>query len=114
MAGLLDFIKNTFCAPKQKTASLAKERLQIIISREHGDSKKDFLPDLEKELIEVIRKYVKISDDDIKVSLNKQGDLEVLDVNIIIDDKEPLDIESMNKDLAEKGAKIIDKVELAT
>jgi cell division topological specificity factor len=89
MAGLLDFIKNSFGAPKQTTASLAKERLQIIIARENADSKKDFLPELEKELVAVIRKYVKISDEDIKVSLNKQGDLEILDVNIVIDDKEP-------------------------
>lgn len=89
MAGLLDFIKNSFGTPKQTTASVAKERLQIIIARENADSKKDFLPELEKELVAVIRKYVKISDEDIKVSLNKQGDLEILDVNIVIDDKEP-------------------------
>ncbi len=92
MAGLLDFIKNSFGGPKQSSASLAKERLQIIIARENADSKKDFLPDLEKELVAVIRKYVKISDEDIKVSLNKQGDLEILDVNIIIDDKEPKEV----------------------
>ncbi len=93
MAGLLDFIKNSFSGPKQTSASLAKERLQIIIARENvSDSKKDFLPELEKELVAVIRKYVKINDDDIKVSLNKQGDLEILDVNIVIDDKETKEV----------------------
>ncbi len=93
MAGLLDFIKHSFGVQKPKTASLAKERLQIIIARENAnDSKKDFLPELEKELVAVIRKYVKINDDDIKVSLNKQGDLEILDVNIVIDDKETKEV----------------------
>lgn len=86
MAGLFDIIKSSFGVQKQTSASLAKERLQIIIAREHfsGD-KKNFLPELEKELIEVIKKYVQINDDDIKVSLNQQGGLEVLDVNIVID-----------------------------
>ncbi len=86
MAGLFDIIKSSFGVQKQNSASLAKERLQIIIAREHSsDDKKNFLPQLEKELVEVIRKYVHINDNDIKVSLNKQGSLEVLDVNIVID-----------------------------
>ncbi len=86
MAGLLDFIKSSFIGDKTNSANLAKERLQIIIAREHFDSsKKNFLPQLEKELVEVIRKYVQINDNDIKVSLNKQGGLEILDVNIVID-----------------------------
>ncbi len=86
MASLFDMIKSSFGVQKQNSASLAKERLQIIIAREHSsDNKKNFLPQLEKELVEVIRKYVQINDNDIKVSLNKQGSLEVLDVNIVID-----------------------------
>lgn len=87
MAGLLDFIKSSFGTPKQTSANLAKERLQIIIARENADDSSNFLPALEKELVEVIRKYVKINDKDIKVSLNKQGDLEILDVNIVIDNE---------------------------
>lgn len=86
MANLIDIFKSSFLKQKQSTASVAKERLQIIIAREGGNGpQKDFLPQLEKELIEVIRKYVQINDQDIKVSLNKQGGLEVLDVNIVID-----------------------------
>ncbi len=71
---------------KQKTASLAKERLQLIIAHERsGDgSKQDFLPDLQKELIAVISKYVSVNPDDIKVSLEKQGNYEVLEVNIVL------------------------------
>lgn len=86
MASLIDMIKSSFLGQKQNTASVAKERLQIIIARENASGpQKDFLPQLEKELIEVIRKYVQINENDIKVSLNKQGTLEVLDVNIVIE-----------------------------
>ena len=71
---------------KPKTASVAKERLQLIIAHErNGPSREqDFLPAMQKELIAVISKYVSINPDDIKVSLEKQGNYEVLEVNIVL------------------------------
>lgn len=71
---------------KQKTASIAKERLQLIIAHERNDqtSKPDFLPALQRELVAVISKYVSVNQDDIKVSLEKQGNYEVLEVNIVL------------------------------
>jgi cell division topological specificity factor len=70
---------------KKKTASVAKERLQLIIAREHGTSRgADFLPALQRELIEVISKYVPINPEDIRVQLEKQDNYEVLEVNIVL------------------------------
>jgi cell division topological specificity factor len=70
---------------KKPTASVAKERLQLIIARERaGQSGPDFLPDLQKDLVAVISKYVSINPDDIKVGLEKQGNYEVLEVNIVL------------------------------
>ncbi|HEU4775990.1 MAG TPA: cell division topological specificity factor MinE [Telluria sp.] len=72
---------------KPKSASAAKERLQIIIARERGQRQgPDFLPALHRELIEVISKYTKVSADDIKLSLDRQGNLEVLEVNVVLPD----------------------------
>jgi cell division topological specificity factor len=72
---------------KTKTASTAKERLQIIIAHERNDrSGPDFLPALRQELIAVISKYTKVNADDIKISLDRQGNLEVLDVNVVLPD----------------------------
>ncbi|GGE80313.1 cell division topological specificity factor MinE [Massilia psychrophila] len=73
--------------PKAKTASEAKERLQIIIARERtGRGGPDFLPALHRELIEVISKYTKVNADNIKLSLDRQGNLEVLEVNVVLPD----------------------------
>ena len=74
---------------KPKSAAIAKERLQLIIAHERGTSATapDFLPALQQELIAVISKYVSVSLEDIKVSLEKQGNLEVLEVNIVMPDK---------------------------
>ncbi len=71
---------------KPKSAAIAKERLQLIIAHERADqsSKKDFLPEMQKELVAVISKYVSINPDDIKVSLERQGNYEVLEVNIVL------------------------------
>ncbi len=69
-----------------KSAQVAKERLQLIIAHERSDhtSKPDFLPALQQELVAVISKYVSVNRDDIKVSLEKQGNYEVLEVNIVL------------------------------
>jgi cell division topological specificity factor len=74
---------------KKKTASVAKERLQIILAHERsslGGKRPDYLPELQRELIAVISKYVSIKAEDIKVHLERQDDLEVLEVKIELPD----------------------------
>ena len=78
-----------FLGEKKKTASVAKERLQIILAHERsgrGGSRADYLPQPQKELMAVISKYVQISPEDIKVSLEKQDNFEVLEVKIELPD----------------------------
>ncbi len=73
---------------KKKTASVAKERLQIILAHERSGrgSRPDYLADLQRELVAVISKYVSIKAEDIKVHLERQDDLEVLEVKIELPD----------------------------
>ncbi len=70
---------------KKKTAAVAKERLQIILAHERSGrnaGEPDYLPALQRELVAVISKYVKINPDDLKVHLERQDNLEVLEVKI--------------------------------
>ena len=71
---------------KPKSAALATEVLQLSIAHERNglSGKKEVLPETQKELVAVISKYVAINPDDIKVSLEKQGNYEVLEVNIVL------------------------------
>jgi len=74
---------------KKKTASVAKERLQIILAHERSSrsaKRPDYLADLQRELVAVISKYVSIKAEDIKVNLERQDDLEVLEVKIELPD----------------------------
>lgn len=80
--GFLSF----FLGEKKRTASVAKERLQLILAHERSETGRsrspDYLADLQRELVAVIAKYVSINPDDIKVQMERQGDLEVIEVKI--------------------------------
>ena len=81
-----------FLGEKKKTASVAKERLQIILAHERSGRNAgtpDYLPDLQRDLIAVISKYVAIDPKDIKVNLERQDDLEVLEGKIELPEKSP-------------------------
>lgn len=70
---------------KKKTANVARERLQIILAHERSGrsaATPDYLPALQRELLAVISKYVSINPNDIRVHLERQDNLEVLEVKI--------------------------------
>ena len=74
-----------FLGEKKKTATVAKERLQIILAHERSGrnaAEPDYLPDLQRDLVAVISKYIKINPNDIKVQLDRHDNLEVLEVKI--------------------------------
>ncbi|HVR82056.1 MAG TPA: cell division topological specificity factor MinE [Luteimonas sp.] len=76
--GMFDFLK-----VKKNTASIAKDRLRIIIAQERSArGGPDYLPLLRRELLEVIRKYVNVDVDAVKVDLIKDGDHDVLDISV--------------------------------
>ena len=72
---------------RQKSAQVARDRLQIIIAQERvKEQAPDYLPTLQKELLEVLSKYVHVSLDDIRISQEKQDGVDVLELNIILPD----------------------------
>ncbi|BAU72940.1 cell division topological specificity factor MinE [Metapseudomonas furukawaii] len=73
---------------KQNSASIAKERLQIIVAHERGQrSQPDYLPALQKDLVDVIRKYVDIDQEQVQVMLENQGSCSILELNITLPDR---------------------------
>jgi cell division topological specificity factor len=74
---------------KKKTASVAKERLQLILAHERSGrnaAEPDYMQDLQRDLIAVISKYIKIDIKDIKVNLDRHDNFEVLEVKIELPD----------------------------
>lgn len=67
------------------SASMAKERLQIIVAHERNKrSQPDFLPQMQQEIIDVIRKYININSDQVTVSLDDSDNCSVLELNITL------------------------------
>lgn len=86
----MSFLEYFRSNPRPSSASKAKERLQIIVAHEGrnaGGSGPDFLPRLQRELLQVVRKYyVAINQDQVKVNVDREGDYEVLELNIVLPD----------------------------
>lgn len=77
---------------KPKTAAVARDRLQIIITQERAkEQAPDYLPTLQKELLDVLSKYVHVSLEDIRISQEKQNGMDVLELNITLPEQKKAD-----------------------
>ena len=84
IAQVINKLTTRFRRP-QDTARVAKERLQIIISHERGQrDKPDFLAQMQKELLDVIAKYVPINREDVRVELERIDGCSVLELNVVL------------------------------
>jgi cell division topological specificity factor len=69
-----------FGSKKKESADKAKARLKVMLATERADCKIPYLEDLKKEIIEVVKKYTKTADVNIKTE--KQNDIDMLELEI--------------------------------
>jgi cell division topological specificity factor len=75
---------------RRNSASVAKERLKIVLAHERASrDAPDFLPALQKELLEVVARYVEIKSDMIRVNVDKSGETSTLEINVEIAGAKP-------------------------
>lgn len=78
---LMDYFRKE----RNNTASVAKERLQILVAHDRMTSRApDYLPQMQQEILAVIRKYIAIGDDQLQVNLEQQGTASVLELNVML------------------------------
>jgi len=84
--GIFSFFRSKQPPP---SASLAKERLQVLIAHERVDDRDgpDYLPLLKQDILNVIKKYVEIGEDQVSVQLDSQENCDVLELNITLPDE---------------------------
>jgi cell division topological specificity factor len=76
---------NYFRSRKGKSAQVAKERLQVIVARERAHrGGPDYLPRLQEEILNVIRKYVQVDEEAVSIQIERDGDCEVLELNVTL------------------------------
>ncbi|MCB1761548.1 MAG: cell division topological specificity factor MinE [Gammaproteobacteria bacterium] len=82
--GLLDFFRQK----PQQSASIAKERLQILVAHERAErNSPSYLPKLKEDLLQVISKYVTVDKSAIQMRLENDGNNEILELNIMLPEK---------------------------
>lgn len=65
------------------SAETAKNRLQVLVSYDRDAiARPDFLALMQKELVEVVRKYVPIDVNKVSVDIDRRNDISLLEVNI--------------------------------
>ncbi|WP_347265904.1 cell division topological specificity factor MinE [Paracoccus sp. (in: a-proteobacteria)] len=69
---------------KSSTAQTAKERLQILLAHERagGGASPDFLPLLQRDILEVVRRHMEIDGNAVEIKLERGNDLSSLEINI--------------------------------
>ena len=82
--GLLDY----FISSRSKgTANVAKERLQILVAHDRAArDQPSYLPQLQQEILAVIRKYVDVDLSAVSVNYEQEDSHEVLELNIVLPD----------------------------
>ncbi|MFC3023410.1 cell division topological specificity factor MinE [Vibrio zhugei] len=84
---LLEFFRPT----KKTTASLAKERLQIIVAerRNADEPAPTYLPQMKEDILQVIAKYVVIDPSMVDLTFEQKGDdISVLELNVKLPDED--------------------------
>ena len=83
--GIFDYFRSS----KTNTASLAKERLQVIVAHERNQrNQPDYLPKMQQEIINVIKKYIPIDNDQVTVNLENSDSCSILELNVTLPDRE--------------------------
>lgn len=80
--GLLDYFRST---QSKGSATVAKERLQILVAHDRATRGcPSYLPQLQQEILAVIRKYVDVDMDAVTVNYEQGEAHEVLELNIVL------------------------------
>ena len=79
---LLDYFRSS---RSKGSASVAKERLQILVAHDRSErNRPSYLPKLQKEILDVIRKYVDVDINAVSVNYEQEETHEVLELNIVL------------------------------
>lgn len=74
---------------KGSSAKVAKERLQILIAKDGGNGilSDEVLRKIEYEILEIVKKYIKVSEDNIEIKVEHENGLDILGLNITLNEE---------------------------
>lgn len=72
---------------KQKSAPMARERLQVLLAHERASVGSDLVAVLREEILAVIAKHVQVDGDKVQVKMDRDEHVSILEIEVEI----PLD-----------------------
>lgn len=82
MMGLLDYFKQK---KSSGSAAIARERLQILVAHDRiGADTPSYLPQLQRDILKVLRKYVSVDPRAVNVNVERTDDHEILELNVVL------------------------------
>jgi cell division topological specificity factor len=80
----MNLFDRIFGRPEDKSKSVAKDRLKLVLMHDRADIPGPMLEQMRKEIIAVIAKYVEINESELKVGLEREDSEVALVANIPI------------------------------
>ena len=69
---------------KQRSAPMARERLQVLLAHERSSSSSDLVAVLREEILAVVAKHVNIDPEKVNVTMERGDNVSTLEVDIEI------------------------------
>jgi cell division topological specificity factor len=71
---------------RRNTAAVARDRLKIVLAHERATAAApDFLPAMQRELLDVVGRYIEIRGDMLRVNVARSGETSLLEINVELD-----------------------------
>lgn len=86
----MEWLNNLFNrTPPKSTAQTARERLLIAVqhNRQGDGDRPKYFPALQRDLLQVIRKYVQVGDDAVKIDLARDETMDAFQISISLPEK---------------------------
>jgi len=69
---------------KQRSAPMARERLQVLLAHERASVESDLVSILREEILAVIAKHVEVDADKVKVKMDRDEHVSILEIDVEI------------------------------
>ncbi|KQW31454.1 MULTISPECIES: cell division topological specificity factor MinE [Rhizobium] len=69
---------------KQRSAPMARERLQVLLAHERASLESDLVAVLREEILAVIAKHVEFDRDKVEIKMDRDGDVSILEIDVEI------------------------------
>ena len=73
-----------FGKKEETSANKARERLKLVLAHERTNTNFPFMDDLRRDMIEVIQKYLKVEDINIKTDQSRELNIDLLEVEVSV------------------------------